>query len=103
MIHTGTLLRAELYNDYTGKSSVVTVYNANKGKHPGKLIVTNGHWWDPGPKLRGNYKVDGKIISRQYDPRSTSYGVATGAPAAPICCCGSRTRAAQAETTRTSI
>lgn len=43
MIHTGTLLQAELYNDYTGKFSVVTVYNANKDKHPGKLIVTNGH------------------------------------------------------------
>jgi len=65
MIHTGTLLRAELYNDYTGKSSVVTVYNANKGKHPGKLIVTNGHWWDPGPKPCGNYKVDGKVLSTE--------------------------------------
>lgn len=68
MIHIGTLLRAELYSDYTGKSSVATVYNANKVKHPGKLIVTNGHWWDPSPKLCGNYKVDGKIISQQYDP-----------------------------------
>ena len=65
MLHTGTLLRAELYNDYTGKSSVVTVYNANKGKHHGKLIVTNGHWWDPGPKPCGNYKVDGKVLSTE--------------------------------------
>lgn len=65
MIHTGTLLRAELYNDYTGKSSVVTVYNANKDKHPGKLIVTNGHWWDPGPKPCGNYKVGGKVLSTE--------------------------------------
>ena len=78
MIHTGTLPRAELYNDYTGKSSVVTVYNANKGKYPGKLIVTNGYWWDPGPKPCGNYKADGTVISQQYDPRSTSYGAATG-------------------------
>ena len=65
MLHTGTLLRAELYNDYTGKSTTVTVYNANKGKHHGKLIVTNGHWWDPGPKPCGNYKVDGKVLSTE--------------------------------------
>ena len=77
MIHTGTLLRAELYNDYTGKSSVVTVYNANKGKHPGKLIVTNGHWWDPGPKPCGNYKVDGKVLSTE-DWMDWGFGWNTG-------------------------
>lgn len=78
MIHTGTLLRAELYNDYTGKSSVVTIYNANKGKHPGKLIVTNGHWWDPGPKPCGNYKVDGKVLSTE-DWMDWGFGWNTGA------------------------
>lgn len=77
MLHTGTLLRAELYNDYTGKSSVVTVYNANKGKHPGKLIVTNGHWWDPGPKPCGNYKVDGKVLSTE-DWMDWGFGWNTG-------------------------
>lgn len=77
MIHTGTLLRAELYNDYTGKSSVVTVYNANKDKHPGKLIVTNGHWWDPGPKPCGNYKVDGKVLSTE-DWMDWGFGWNTG-------------------------
>ena len=77
MIHTGTLLRAELYNDYTGKSSVVTVYNANKGKHPGKLIVTNGHWWDVGPKPCGNYKVDGKVLSTE-DWMDWGFGWNTG-------------------------
>lgn len=67
MIHTGTLLRAELYNDYTGKSSVVTVYNANKDKHPGKLIVTNGHWYTVSPKVAptGNYKVNGTVLSKE--------------------------------------
>lgn len=67
MIHTGTLLRAELYNDYTGKSSVVTVYNANKGKHPGKLIVTNAHWYTVSPKVAptGNYKVNGAVLSKE--------------------------------------
>ena len=77
MIHTGTLLRAELYNDYTGKSSVVTVYNANKGKHHGKLIVTNGHWWDPGPKPCGNYKADGKVLSTE-DWMDWGFGWNTG-------------------------
>ena len=77
MLHTGTLLRAELYNDYTGKSSVVTVYNANKGKHHGKLIVTNGHWWDPGPKPCGNYKVDGKVLSTE-DWMDWGFGWNTG-------------------------
>lgn len=77
MLHTGTLLRAELYNDYTGKSSVVTVYNANKGKHPGKLIVTNGHWWDPGPKPCGNYKVDNKVLSTE-DWMDWGFGWNTG-------------------------
>ena len=89
MLHTGTLLRAELYNDYTGKSSVVTVYNANKGKYPGKLIVTNAHWYRTEPITPvGNYKVGGTVISQQYDPHSTSL---------------ERRRPAQAETTRTSI
>ena len=77
MIHTGTLLRAELYNDYTGKSSVVTVYNANKGKYPGKLIVTNGHWWDAGPKPCGNYKADGKVLSTE-DWMDWGFGWNTG-------------------------
>ena len=77
MLHTGTLLRAELYNDYTGKSSVVTVYNANKGKYPGKLIVTNGHWWDPGPKPCGNYKADGKVLSTE-DWMDWGFGWNTG-------------------------
>lgn len=77
MLHTGTLLRAELYNDYTGKSSVVSIYNANKDKHPGKLIVTNGHWWDPGPKPCGNYKVDGKVLSTE-DWMDWGFGWNTG-------------------------
>ena len=77
MLYSGTLLRAELYNDYTGKSTTVTVYNANKGKHHGKLIVTNGHWWDPGPKPCGNYKVDGKVLSTE-DWMDWGFGWNTG-------------------------
>lgn len=69
MIHTGTLLRAEIYDDHTKPyTNVKAVYEANKGKHPGKLIVTNGHWYDTKTLAPvGNYKVGGKIISQQYD------------------------------------
>lgn len=69
MIHTGTLLRAEIYDDHTKPyTNVKAVYEANKNKHPGKLIVTNGHWYNTKPLAPvGNYKVGGKIISQQYD------------------------------------
>ena len=45
MIYTGTLLRAELYDDHVAPyTNVKAVYEAHKGKYPGKLIVTNAHW-----------------------------------------------------------
>ena len=75
---------------------------------PSKLIVTNAHWYTTSPSIRpcGNYKVNGVVLdgsgsSQCYDGRRTS--AATGAPYTRICCCGSRTRVARAETTRTSI
>lgn len=69
MIHTGTLLRAEIYDDHTKPyTNVKAVYEANKGKYPGKLIVTNGHWYDTKTLAPvGNYKADGTVISQQYD------------------------------------
>lgn len=69
MLHTGTLLRAELYDDHTYPyTNVKAVYEAHKGKYPGKLIVTNGHWYNTKTLAPvGNYKVGGKIISQQYD------------------------------------
>lgn len=69
MLHTGTLLRAEIYDDHTKPyTNVKAVYEANKGRFPGKLIVTNGHWYDTKTLAPvGNYKVGGKIISQQYD------------------------------------
>ena len=69
MIHTGTLLRAEIYDDHTKPyTNVKAVYEAHKGKYPGKLIVTNGHWYNTKTLAPvGNYKVGGKIISQQYD------------------------------------
>lgn len=68
MIHTGTLLRAELYDDHVSPyTDVQAVYEANKGKHPGKLIVTNAHWYTVSPKLApcGNYKVNGTVLSKE--------------------------------------
>lgn len=69
MLHTGTLLRAEIHDDHTKPyTNVKAVYEANKGRFPGKLIVTNGHWYDTKTLAPvGNYKVGGKIISQQYD------------------------------------
>lgn len=68
MIHTGTLLRAEIYDDHTAPyTNVKAVYEANKGKHPGKLIVTNAHWYTTSPSVKpcGNYKVNGTVLSKE--------------------------------------
>lgn len=65
MLYSGTLLRAEIYDDHTYPyTNVKAVYAANVGKHPGKLIVTNAHWYDPGPQPCGNYKVAGTVLSK---------------------------------------
>ena len=65
MIYTGKLLRAEIYDDHTKPyTNVKAVYEAHVGKHPGKLIVTNAHWYDPGPLPCGNYKVAGSVLSK---------------------------------------
>ena len=68
MIHTGTLLRAEIYDDHTAPyTNVKAVYEAHKNKHPGKLIVTNAHWYTVSPKVAptGNYKVNGTVLSKE--------------------------------------
>ena len=68
MLHTGTLLRAELYDDHVKPyTNVKAVYEAHKGKYPGKLIVTNGHWYTVSPKVAptGNYKVNGTVLSKE--------------------------------------
>lgn len=67
MLYHNKLLRAELYDDSTYPyTDVKQVWEANNGKHPGKLVVTNAHWHDPGPAYCGNYKVGGKVLSNQY-------------------------------------
>ena len=68
MIYTGTLLRAELYDDHVKPyTNVKAVYEAHKGKYPGKLIVTNAHWYTTSPSVKpcGNYKVNGTVLSKE--------------------------------------
>lgn len=68
MLHTGTLLRAEIYDDHTKPyTNVKAVYGANKNKYPGKLIVTNAHWYTTSPSVKpcGNYKVNGTVLSKE--------------------------------------
>lgn len=68
MLHTGTLLRAELYDDHVKPyTNVKAVYEAHKGRFPGKLIVTNAHWYTVSPKVAptGNYKVNGTVLSKE--------------------------------------
>lgn len=69
MIYTGTLLRAELYDDHVKPyTNVKAVYDAHQNRHPGKLIVTNAHWYNTKPVAPvGNYKANGTVISKQYD------------------------------------
>lgn len=69
MIYTGALFRAELYDDHAYPyTNVKAVYEANKGRFPGKLIVTNAHWYNTKPVAPvGNYKAGGTVISQQYD------------------------------------
>lgn len=68
MLYTGTLLRAEIYDDHTNPyTNVKAVYEAHKDKYPGKLIVTNGHWYTTSPSVKpcGNYKVNGTVLSKE--------------------------------------
>ena len=68
MLYTGTLLRAEIYDDHTKPyTNVKAVYEAHKNKYPGKLIVTNAHWYTTSPSVKpcGNYKVNGTVLSKE--------------------------------------
>ena len=78
MLHTGTLLRAEIYDDHTKPyTNVKAVYEAHKGKSPGQLIVTNGHWYNTKPVTPcGNYKSTAPC----YLLRSGWTGASVGTP-----------------------
>lgn len=81
MLYHNKLLHAELYDDSTYPyTDVREVWERNKDKHGGRLIVTNAHWHDPGPAYCGNYKVDGKVLSNQWPDAVTGFGWNTGEP-----------------------
>lgn len=81
MIHTGKLLHMELYDDMTPPyTSAWAVWEARHSRHPGRCVVTNAHWFDPGPKQCGNYKVDGRVLSNQWPDAVTGFGWNTGEP-----------------------
>lgn len=81
MLYTGKLLACELYDDMTPPyTDVRAVWEARRGRHPGRCIVANAHWYDPGPKQCGNYKVDGIVLSNQWPDTVTGFGWNTGEP-----------------------
>ena len=81
MLTHGKLLHMELYDDMTPPyTNVREVWEARHSRHPGHCIVTNAHWYDPGPKQCGNYKVGGKVLSNQWPDAVTGFGWNTGEP-----------------------
>ena len=75
MLYTGKLLHAELYDDSAWPyTNVKEVWETQHSKHPGRCIVTNAHWHDPGPKYIGNYKIAGQVLSEDYPEGQWGFG-----------------------------
>lgn len=75
MLYTGALLYAELYDTMAGPyTDVRAVWERNRDKHAGRLIVVNAHWHDPGPAYCGNYKAGGRELSRQFAEPFLGFG-----------------------------
>lgn len=75
MLTHGKLLHAELLDDSTYPyTDVREVWERNKDKHAGRLIVVNAHWHDPGPAYIGNYKAGGRELSRQFAEPFLGFG-----------------------------
>lgn len=81
MLHHGRLLHAELVDDSTYPyTDVREVWERNRDKHAGRLIVVNAHWHDPGPAYIGNYKAGGRELSRQFAEPFLGFGWSGGEP-----------------------
>lgn len=79
MLTHGKLLHAELLDDSTYPyTDVREVWERNKDKHAGRLIVTNAHWHDPGPAYIGNYRAGGRELSRQFAEPFIGFGWSDG-------------------------
>ena len=75
MLYHGKLLHAELLDDSTYPyTDAREVWERNKDKHAGRLIVVNAHWHDPGPAYIGNYKAGGRELSRQFAEPFLGFG-----------------------------
>ena len=75
MLTHGKLLHAELVDDSTYLyTDVREVWERNRDKHAGRLIVVNAHWHDPGPAYIGNYKAGGRELSRQFAEPFLGFG-----------------------------
>lgn len=75
MYYIGKLTAAELYDRSTAPyTNVREVWDNLHNKHPGRCIVVNAHWHDPGPSYIGNYKIKGRVLSEDYPAGQTGFG-----------------------------
>lgn len=75
MYYTGKLTAAELYDRSAAPyTNVREVWDNLHNKHPGRCIVVNAHWHNPGPEYIGNYKIDGKVLSEDYPEGQWGFG-----------------------------
>lgn len=75
MYYTGKLTAAELYDRSTAPyTNVREVWDNLHNKHPGRCIVVNAHWHNPGPEYIGNYKIKGCVLSEDYPAGQTGFG-----------------------------
>lgn len=75
MYYIGKLTAAELYDRSTAPyTNVREVWDNLHNKHPGRCIVVNAHWHNPGPEYIGNYKINGRVLSEDYPAGQTGFG-----------------------------
>ena len=75
MYYTGKLTDVEIYDRSTAPYTNVREVRDNlHNKHPGRCIVVNAHWHNPGPEYIGNYKVKGRVLSEDYPAGQTGFG-----------------------------
>ena len=75
MLYTGKLNYIALHDDMAYPyTNVQAVWEALHDKHAGHCVATNAHWFDPGPKRCGNYKVNGVMLNNQWPGTLTGFG-----------------------------
>ena len=67
MFYSGKLTHMILHDDRKWPySTLENVWEQYHDRYEGHCIVINAHWYDPGPRYCGDYKVQGEILSNQY-------------------------------------